>query len=77
MPLLTDYLADVVGRPVANQTGLEGLYDIDLQHNADPDSGEPGVFTAIQEQPGLKLESGKAAFDMVVVDHVEKVPVGN
>jgi uncharacterized protein (TIGR03435 family) len=32
----------------------------------------PGIFTAVQEQLGLKLESAKAPFDFVVIDHVER-----
>ena len=44
-----------------------------------PDDGEPApsLFTAVQEQLGLKLESRKAAIDLVIVDHVEKTPSEN
>jgi uncharacterized protein (TIGR03435 family) len=37
-----------------------------------PDSPGPSVFTAIQEQLGLKLESQKAPVEILVIDHVEK-----
>lgn len=66
------------GRPVVDQTGLKGRYDFSLrwsqdeaQAAADPNA-PPGVFTAIQEQLGLKLEAGKAPADVVVVDKVER-----
>jgi len=36
-----------------------------------PESDWPSLFTAIQEQPGLKLESQKALLDMIVIDHIE------
>ena len=39
---------------------------------ADPANAPPGLFTAIQEQLGLKLESTKAAVDVVVIDRLEK-----
>jgi len=64
-------------RPMVDQTGLAGRYDFQLnwtfdESKAPPDgSAPPGLFTAIQEQLGLKLEPLKAQTDVLVVDKVE------
>jgi uncharacterized protein (TIGR03435 family) len=42
----------------------------------DGDTG-PGLFTAVQEQLGLKLEARKAPLDLLVIDHLEKLPTDN
>jgi uncharacterized protein (TIGR03435 family) len=65
-------------RPVVDQTGLAGRYDFQLKWTFDesrvPSDGSepPGLFTAIQEQLGLKLEPVKAQTDVLVVDKVER-----
>ena len=65
-------------RPVVDQTGLTGRYDFRFQWTFDEsrapaDGTAPaGVFTAIQEQLGLKLEAVKAETDVLVVDKVER-----
>jgi uncharacterized protein (TIGR03435 family) len=62
------------GRPVFDKTGLTGAYDFEIEF-ADPsatDSSSPSLFTAVQEQLGLKLEPGVAPFDTIVIDHAEK-----
>ncbi len=66
-----------VDRPVVDETGLKGRYDFKLQWTTDeardpaPDA-PPGLFTAIQEQIGLKLEPAKAPADVLVIDQVER-----
>lgn len=78
-----------VGRPVLNRTGLEGGYNFSMNlqslnaglspadmKRAVTDNDEP-LFTALQEQLGLKLKSEKAPVDILVVDHAEKVPTEN
>jgi uncharacterized protein (TIGR03435 family) len=66
-----------VDRPVVDQTGIKGRYDVTMKWTVDqeratePDA-PPGLFTAIQEQIGLKLEPVKAAADVLVVDAVER-----
>ncbi|MBV9182624.1 MAG: TIGR03435 family protein [Acidobacteria bacterium] len=78
----------VLDRPVVDQTGLEGRWDFILKWTPDesqfsgmgmkvpPPSdaadAPPPLFTAIQEQIGLKLEAGKAPVPVLVVDHLEK-----
>jgi len=64
-------------RPIVDQTGLTGRYDIKLTYtygdasNSDPDAPPP-LFTALQEQLGLKIKPTKSATDVLVVDHVER-----
>jgi uncharacterized protein (TIGR03435 family) len=64
-------------RPVVDQTKLPGKFDFLMKWTpadtpaSDPDS-PPGLFTAIQQQLGLKLELTKASDDVIVIDHVEK-----
>jgi len=78
MPDLAEILQFRTSRPVVDQTGLKGRYDFRLQWTTDESkaptdgSAPPGLFTAIQEQIGLKLEPVKAQADVLVVDHVER-----
>ncbi len=76
---LASMLAGPVGKPVLNKTGLDGNYDIKLTYARDGDtsSSRPSLFTAIQEQLGLKLESQKVPLEMLVIDHCERVPTEN
>ena len=78
----------VMDRPVIDQTGLPGRYDFNLNWTpddsqfggmggkipppADNTNPPPNLYTAIQEQIGLKLDATKAPTDVMVVDHVEK-----
>jgi uncharacterized protein (TIGR03435 family) len=79
-------LSQQVGRTVVDKTGLSGRYDFSLQYAlertargtpegpepaADPD-GLPSVYTALQEQLGLKLESQKGQVEFIVVDRAER-----
>ncbi len=80
--------AVVLDRPVVNQTGIKNRWNFILKWTPDdsqfggmgmkvpPPSNAadapPPLFTAIQEQIGLKLEARKAPVDVIVIDHVEK-----
>jgi uncharacterized protein (TIGR03435 family) len=74
--LIMQYFVD---RPIVDQTGLAGKWDFKWTWTSDeshlpPDATNPppGLFTAIQEQLGLKLEAKKAPADVFVVDHIER-----
>lgn len=73
---LAGSLANVLGRRVNDRTGLAGKYDYTLTFTPDdeatPDVNGPSIFTALQEQLGLKLESAKEPVEVLVIDHVEK-----
>ena len=67
-------LSSLVDRQVIERTGLSGVYDVKVQWASDFAAEELGVplFTALQEQLGLKLESGRGPMDLLVVDHIER-----
>ncbi len=79
-----------VGMPVRDMTGLSGNYEFNLTFTPEdkvfagaddtstaPDDRPPSIFTALQEQLGLRLEPRKFTIQTVVVDHVERVPTEN
>ena len=68
---ITPALQSLTGRPVVDRTGLTGTFDIDLKWSTTGDDG-PSIFTALQEQLGLKLEPSKGPFEVVVVDAVQR-----
>jgi len=85
MGLFARRLAVVVGRTVVDRTGLTGKYDFKLQWTPDtsqamrsPDeppadhASGPSIFSAIQEQLGLRLEASKGPVEILVIDHIEK-----
>ena len=80
MSNVASVLQQPVGQPVIDRTGLTELFDFDLEFAregvpqpgaADPSSA-PVIFTAVQEQLGLKLERRKESVDVLVIDHVER-----
>ena len=74
----------VLDRPALDQTGLTDRFDFILtwmpddsqfggrMHPPASDNPAPGLFTAVQEQLGLKLDAVKAPADVMAIDHVEK-----
>jgi uncharacterized protein (TIGR03435 family) len=84
MPQFATMLSSQLHRTIVDQTGLTGTYDFTLQWTPDnlstsptggdaqaPDPTGPTIFTAVQEQLGLKLESTKGPVKTVVIDHIE------
>jgi len=86
MTMITMNLSDILSRPVLDKTGLTEKYDFVLEWTPDAalarpdgpdaappaDSSGPTIFTAVQEQLGLKLESTKGPVDTIVIDHVDR-----
>ncbi|HEV8413901.1 MAG TPA: TIGR03435 family protein [Bryobacteraceae bacterium] len=80
--------SNILDKPVVNQTGLTGRYDFLLKFTPDPSQAAnfgglapgnaadpdapPDIFSAFQEQLGLKLESTKAFVDVIVIDKIER-----
>jgi uncharacterized protein (TIGR03435 family) len=84
---LTQNFSRVLGRVVVDKTGLTGKYDISMEWTPEalqslqmpaappPSSSEPtgpSIFTAIQEQLGLKFQAQKAPVETIVIDRVER-----
>jgi bla regulator protein BlaR1 len=84
---LATSLSGQLGRPVIDKTGLAGKYDFELKWTPDPgqsadgpfgplppppDPNGPSIFTAVQEQLGLRLESQKGPVEILVIDRAEK-----
>jgi uncharacterized protein (TIGR03435 family) len=72
-----DGMEEFLDRPVVDETGLKGKFDFGLEWTVDgPVSNDPkappGLFTAVQEQLGLKIEGTKGPADVLVIDHVER-----
>jgi bla regulator protein blaR1 len=74
--VLTQEAQRELGRVVIDKTGIAGQYDIRLKWTPDTDPSAapnpgPSIFTAIQEQLGLKLEPARGPVQVLVIDHVE------
>jgi uncharacterized protein (TIGR03435 family) len=73
---LVNYLANILGSPVHDETGLTGRYNFELDFvrpgRAPPTADAPDIFEAVQDQLGLKLEGKKGPVEVLVVDHAEK-----
>ena len=81
--LLAEQLSRVLGRVVVDKTGLDGRFELTLRWTQDDMAsatpatepsladGAPSLFTAIEEQLGLKLKSEKGPVPILVIDHLE------
>jgi uncharacterized protein (TIGR03435 family) len=83
LSMLARNLASTVYQQVDDDTGIVGNYDISMEYapynendndllTPKPDTGVPSLFTALQEQLGLKLEARKGPVEVFVIDHAEK-----
>jgi bla regulator protein BlaR1 len=79
---IAQQLSRALGVHVVNQTGLKGSYDFNLHwldgaasgddETASTGTSEPSLFTAVQEQLGLRLQPQDRPTEVLIVDHVEK-----
>jgi uncharacterized protein (TIGR03435 family) len=79
MDRLAVQLSGQLNSKVQNKTSVEGTYDFTLRYSPDDSvdatsssSAAPSLFTALQDQLGLKLESQKGPLDLIVIDHIEQ-----
>ena len=86
MDSLARSLSGWLGRPTINETAIEGKFDLTLDFEPDRpartgdkdnpiagvDVSKPSLFTAVQDQLGLKLESRRALVELLVVDRIER-----
>lgn len=86
--ILVNQLSQQLGRSVTDKTGLTGRYDFTLKWTPDDlgvaagqpagpdaptaDPSGPSIFTAVQEDLGLKLQSAKGQVEILVIDHAER-----
>jgi uncharacterized protein (TIGR03435 family) len=82
---IAQIMSGILGRPVLDRTGLRERYAWFLTFvPLSPQPGDqgieiaqPDIFTAVQEQLGLKLTAGRDNVEIVVVDHIERIPTEN
>ena len=78
IPALTRTLSAMLGRTIVDQTGITApvgalhLEFVPPRFEDSVDAPGPSIFNALQEQAGLKLQSGKAPVQMLVVDGIER-----
>lgn len=74
LAVLTGNLSGMTRRIVEDRTRLTGAFDIDLSWapEGSTDTSQPSIFTALQEQLGLKLESARAPVEILVIDSVAR-----
>jgi uncharacterized protein (TIGR03435 family) len=69
MAVLAQYLTTVVGTPVADRTGLTGVYDVTLSFPS-----VAALPVALSDELGVRLDKRKESVEMLIVDHVENLP---
>ena len=81
LAMLAAALSGVAGRQVVDRTGLAGAYDVDLEFSPDPlgavagdvapASERPSLFTALEEQLGIRLEPTRGSVEVLAIDRLE------
>lgn len=78
---LADFLSSRLDRPVLDNSSVAGIYTFQLYFRPEgADGGDPseaGIFVALQEQLGLRLDARRSEVQMLMIDRAEKVPVEN
>jgi uncharacterized protein (TIGR03435 family) len=76
---MVDAIRNFADRPVVDKTGLTGTYDYRIEatldfrlHDGTDDPNDITIFSAVQDQLGLRLEAQRAMVEILVVDHMEK-----
>jgi uncharacterized protein (TIGR03435 family) len=83
MSWLADVLTNPLRSPVVDMTGLDGRYDftIDMAKYVNPGMGPDdmaaGLTECLQQELGLKVEPRKLRLEVLIIEHAEKIPVGN
>jgi uncharacterized protein (TIGR03435 family) len=75
MTRLANTLAAILNRTVVDKTGITGVFDLHLEYapvDDASDTARASIFTALQEQLGLRLEPAKGPVEVLSVDHVER-----
>jgi len=80
-------LSSILGRTVLDDTKTEGNFTFELkwtpedlsakEKKPEKESAGPSIYDAVREQLGLKFEERKARLPILIVDHVERVPIEN
>lgn len=77
MSQLAGNIAYMLGRAVVDETHTPGAFTYKLTWTPGYTGAAPTLFDALREQLGLKLEERKTPMQVLVVDHVERVPTEN
>jgi uncharacterized protein (TIGR03435 family) len=78
MTRLAEQVSPLAGRTVIDRTGLDGRYDFEVTWTSDalrsprPNDDGPSIFTALQEQLGLRLEAQRGPVEIMVIERVER-----
>jgi uncharacterized protein (TIGR03435 family) len=85
MPLssFANFLTSVVDRPVIDMVNSPSVYDFELEwtpdYEIDPNGAhrDRGILGVLEKQAGLRLEPRKSPFQILVIDHAERIPTDN